>query len=376
MPYRRGDEGPAAAFYRVDAGFHPEAPPAIRRFVSALEAQTKLPRRGVSTWPTDSDSVERTAQAFARAADNLFFAGLDLASDDAAQLDRFALEFLVDPQVRGMFDDGRLREPEAANYAALRAERRNLVPNEPLLYYAMGCFWGEWLVRQTSSRWFLFAPLLPLQSFPDMLRTGSLTALSPFSLATKLLADPAESLAGKVAAMPEGTLFGPVALCASISDSEEILRRLVGPKVEEATRLLKQGKNDAAFRLLDKAIDADPGNGHLLFQAAILGWEHKRFEFIHRATALQLELAPRSAEIRHNFAAIESMREGGLEPSIAMLEELVAEDPDYARARLTLASSLLEAGRRDEARRHAQWVVDHDAALAPQARGVLDESLL
>jgi len=374
MAYRRGDEGPAAVFYKAYARFYEETPSVIRRFVSALEAQTRLPRRGVPTWPTDLDTVQRTAQAFARAAANVFFAELDLESADAAQLERFALEFLVDPRIRDMFEGGRLRTADEEAYAALQESEDNRIADEPLLHYAMGCFCGEWLVRHTDSKWFLYAPLKPVQSFPDLLRTGSLTALSPFSVVTKMLANPAgESLVPKVQAMGESTLFGPVALCATISDSEEILRQLVGKKMEKAAKLLRSGKNDAAFRVLEDAVDADPGNGHLLHQAATLAWEHQQFGLIHRATFLMLKLVPDDPQIRHNFAAIESMREGGLEPALKILRELVEEDPTYSRARLTLASCLLEADRKDEARTHAEWLVANDEDFEEPAKGLLRE---
>lgn len=373
MAYKRGNEGPASVFYKAYASYFDETPPAIRRLVAAVESRTNLPRRGVPTWPVDADTVARTAEALVESAHSLFHEELDVGRNDPSQLDRFAIEYLVDPQMRRMFDDGRLRDEEA--YAALQGEERNRVADEPLLYYALGCFWGEWLVRHAEdARWFLHAPLKPIQSFPDMLRTGTLTALSPFSLATKLLADPAaESLAPKFAAMPSQVLFGPVALCATISDSEEILRELVGAPVERATKLLKQGRTDAAIRLLEDAVEGDPRNGHLLQQAAMLGWEHQRFAFVHRATSLQLALAPDEAEIRHNFAAIESMREGGLERALALLERIVEEEPSYTRARLTLASCLHEAGRDGDARTHAKWLVEHDPDLGERARELLAE---
>ena len=374
MAYRRGDEGPAAVFYKVYGSYFPETPPATRRFVSAIEAQTNLPRRGVSTWPTDLDTVEATARAFASAAKNLFDVQLDPESDDATQLDRFALEYLVDRDMSTLFTDGELRADAEESYAEMQEQERNRVADEPLLHYAMGCFWGEWLVRHTMSRWFLFAPLDPIQSFPDMLRTGTVTALSPFSLVTKLLANPgADALAPKVELVSDQTLFPPVALCASISDSEEILRELIGPSVPRAQKLLKKRDTDGAFRILEDAIDKDPENGHLLHRAATLGWEHEQFSMVHRATFLQLKIAPRSAEIRHNFAAIESMREGGLAAAIEDLEGLVEEEPTYTRARLTLASCYHEAGRPDDARPHAEWLVENDPELAEPAQSLLDE---
>ncbi|MHC4939376.1 MAG: tetratricopeptide repeat protein [Planctomycetota bacterium] len=373
MAYRRGDEGPAAIFYKVYGSYYPETPSAIRRFVHAIEAQTNLPRRGVSTWPTDSDTVAETAQAFARAAANLFFAELDLDSDDAAQLDRFALEYLVDPELRKLFEDGSLRPDMEEKYGAIQEEETNRVADEPLLHYAMGCFWGEWLVRHTDSRWFLHAPLDPVQSFPDMLRTGTVTALSPFSLVTKLLANPADSLASKVPLMPDQMMFGPVALVASISDSEEVLRELVGREVSNATALIRDGKTGEALALLEDAVDKNSDNGHLLHQVAVLAWEHQQFALIHRAAFLQLKIAPESPEIRHNFAAIESMREGGLESAIETLEQLVGENPDYSRARLTLASCYLEANRPDDARREAKWIVANDPELEEQAKGLLGD---
>lgn len=98
----------------------------------------------------------------------------------------------------------------------------------------------------------------------------------------------------------------------------------------------------------------------------MLAWENQQFALIHRTTFMQLKLAPETPEIRHNFAAIESMREGGLESAIETLEELVLESPEYTHARLTLASCYHEANRPDDARREADWIVENDP-IAPAA---------
>ncbi|MEM8882558.1 MAG: tetratricopeptide repeat protein [Planctomycetota bacterium] len=372
MAYVRGDEGPAEVFYQSGASSYDETPAGIRRFVGSLESQTRLPRRGVPTWPTDVETVRATAAAFATAARNLFFEELDLDRDDIGQMDRFAQEHFVDPRVRKLFRNGELDDAET--YGEMVETQAVRVPDEPLLNYAMGCWIGEWLVRHADARWFLFAPLKPVQSFPDALRTGTLTALSPFSLATKLLADPAgEALPPKVAVLPADTIFTPVALCASVSDSEHILAEMVGPAMRKATAMLQRGETDAAFDLLADEVDRQPTNGHLLHQVAMLGWEHEELAIVHEATRLQREVAPESVEVAHNFAAIESMREGGLEGAIAILEEILERDATYTRARLTLASCLHEAGRFDEARVHAQWLIDHDPELSGPARELLSE---
>ncbi|MHC4955407.1 MAG: tetratricopeptide repeat protein [Planctomycetota bacterium] len=367
MAYKRGDEGPASVFYKAYAKFYDETPSGIRRLVNAIESATDLPRRGVSTWPTDARTVEETAAAFAEAARNIYFAELDLDSKGAAQLDRFAREHLIDPNLRPLLDD-------SEKYGAAMEAEDVRVPDEPLLFYAMGCFIGEWLVRHAGCRWFLHAPLDPIQSFPDLLRTGTLTTLAPFSLATKLLADPVgASIESLLPALPSATLYLPIALCATVSDSEEALRELAGPKIERATELLKERRQEEAFDLVEAAVEKNKDNGHFLHQVAALGWDYHEYGIVHRASELQLELAPDSTEAQHNFAAIESMREGGLEPAIKMLERLLESDPGYARTRLTLASCYQEAGQKLKAMAQAQWLLDNEPEYAEPAQSLLDE---
>ena len=120
-------------------------------------------------------------------------------------------------------------------------------------------------------------------------------------------------------------------------------------------------------------MERQPENGHLLHQIAALGWDHEEYAIVHRASELQLALAPASAETRHNFAAIESMREGGLDNSILLLEALVEQEPAFTRARLTLASCYREAGRLDAATEQARWLVENDEDLAPAAQTLLTD---
>ena len=367
MAYQRGDEGPARVFYKAYARFYDEAPGVVRRLVSTIENATGIPRRGLSTWPTDARAVEETAAALVQAVRNIFFFELDLDNDDAGQLDTLAREHLIDPALRRTLDDD-----EA--YAEIVGKEQQCVPDEPLLYYAIGCFMGEWLVRHAGARWFLHAPLDPIQSFPDLLRTVTLTNVAPFSLATKLLVDPVGASFEAVAhTAPTATLFGPLALCATISDSEEILKTLLGPKFEKAAAVLKSGKKERAFDILEAEIEKQPTNGHLLHQVAALGWDYQEYGIVHRASELQLELAPDSTETRHNFAAIESMREGGLEHAIELLEDLLERDPNYARTRLTLASCYHESGQPLKAMAHAKWLVDNDPEHAEPAAELLKE---
>jgi len=367
VAYKRGDEGPAAVFYQIYATYYDETPPGVKRLVDSIERATDLPRRGVSTWPIDERAVAESAAAFAQSANNIFFADLDLDIAGPAPIDTFAREHLVDPALRKVLEDDE-------KYGAILEAESQRVPDEPLLYYALGCFLGEWLVRHAGAKWFLHAPLDPIQSFPDMLRTVTLTALAPFSLATKLIADPlGNSFAAVTHALPAATLYGPAALCASVSDSEEILRELVGEKVAKATERLRAGKKDAAFEMLEAAVEKNKDNGHLLHQVAVLGWDHHEYGLVHRASALQSELAPESTETQHNFAAIESMREGGLEPAIEILERLLESDPGYARTRLTLASCYHESGQPLKAMAMAKWLVDNDPEYAEPAGELLKE---
>ena len=367
MAYVRGDEGPASVFYGVKARYYEQLPPGIKRIVEAVERATDLPRRGVSTWPIDDRAVASAARAFVQAANNVYFADLDIENPDPAPIDAFVREHLVDRALRKTIDD-----PGA--YAAILEAESQQVPNEPLLYYALGCYLGEWMVRHCGARWFLFAPLDPIQSFPDLLRTVTLTTLAPFSMATKMIADPVGSaFASVVAAVPDAALFGPVALCASASDAEEVLRGLMGESIPKAVKMLRSGKQKAAFDLLEKEVEKNRENGHLLHQVAVLGWDYHEYGLVHRASELQRDLAPGSTETQHNFAAIESMREGGLDHAIEILEGLLERDPDYTRTRLTLASCYQEAGQPLKAAAMAKWLVDNAPDYAEPASELLKE---
>jgi len=365
--YRRGDEGPVASFYEIRGSYYPEPPAPVRKLVDAIEAATDLPRRGVSTFPTDAESTAETAAAFVRAAGNIFFAEIDLDSDDASAFDSFVIENLVDPKVRLLLD-----KPE--QYEALRDAGEIRIPDEPLLFYALGCFVGEWLTRHADARWFLYPDLDPRQSFPALVRTGPLSTIAPFSVGCRLLSNPRDGrLADLAKTLPDAVLFRPIALCASVSDSEQVLRELTGKDVERAAALLRKGKSDQAFNRLETLMEANAQNGHLLARIAALGWEHKEYAIVHSASELQLALAPDAPETRHGFAAIESMREGGLERSIEMLEQLIETAPTYGHARLTLASCYREVGRLDEATELASWLVENDPALAQSAQTLLSE---
>jgi hypothetical protein len=127
-------------------------------------------------------------------------------------------------------------EEQEQYYLAAEANR---VPDEPLLYYAMGAFWGERLVRHQEVEWALFEPLRAVQSFPDMVTGAGTICLHPFSQVGKKLADPeGDQLAFKLAAATQNKrYFPPYPLTAALADSEVAAAASLPPDARQALKL-------------------------------------------------------------------------------------------------------------------------------------------
>lgn len=368
--YVREEDSAISAFYTPYAELMEVTPSEVLAFVHAIEAATGLSRSD-EVFPASEEAVAGAAAAFVAAAHEVFGFELSLESEDAGQLDRFADAHLIDPVLREFVGPegltGDVPEEEGRRFAeALEAAR---IPNEPLLYYAMGSFWGEWLVRHRQAAWRLYDPLRPVQAFPDMITTASTICVQPFSQVTKKLSDPmGDNLAFK--AKVTGGMsryFPPYLLVASIADARQAESTLLPPEILDAWQLAEQGEHVDALAAFEAYLKPTGDDPRLFYLALPSAWEDQRWQLVEVWSLRALELAPRHPVLNHNLAVLYSDIPEARDEAITMLETALEEDPGYGRAHLTLASVLHDAGRSAEALDHLEWVIEHDPSLRGEA---------
>jgi tetratricopeptide (TPR) repeat protein len=352
-PYVREEDKTTRAFYKPYAPFFRRTPDDVAFFVDALRQRSGLPTSGAD-FPADVKAVRAAAAAFADAANSIYGFTFDLKSPDATQLDRF-----LDAHMNGAI-----------------GER---VPNEPLLYYAMGCFWGEWLVRHRECAWALYAPLNPIQSFPDGLSVQNTICLQPFSQVNKRFSDPeGDNLAFKAdITTADRKLMPPFPLIASTADADQAIRDLMPEGAADALDAWEADDAELALALFKGALDDHPNDPRLLDHAVACAWELERFDEARAWLERLVKLCPDRTHFAHNLAVLLTGAEETVPRAIALLEQALKVDPGYARARITLASLLhdYDLGRTPEAIRHCQWVLanEEDDELTNDAREVLKE---
>lgn len=356
------------AFYEAPSEFEPRTPDDVASIVEALASATSLDRRA-REFPVERESLERAAgalEAVARAEGP----PVDRADPSPAQLDRFIDARVISPALRPFFAAGlprRLERPEEedAYGAAVETSR---IPDEPLLYYCLGAWWGEWLVRHRSAAWALEAPLTVPQWFPDGLTTMLTVCLLPFSQVAKKVADPeGDNLAFKSGLVERPVKeLPPFPLIASLADARHAADALMKPSAREAIRLLEAGEDRAAFDAFLAAVEEDHENPRLLALAVQHAMTGGVFDLAERWQHTLLELVPGHPASRHNLAVIH-LYTGRPAEALSVLEALVAEVPRYGRARLTLAAVLGDAGRAQDALQHLEWVTQNDRQLAGEA---------
>lgn len=346
--YVRKEDAETRAFYKSYAPLFKRTPDEIAFFVEALRQRTDLQTTGDS-FPVDSKTVRSTAAAFIEAARSVYGFSFNLRSGDPSQLDRFVDAHMIDAE------GGR-------------------VPNEPHLYYAMGCFWGEWLCRHRSSAWALHAPLNPLQSFPDAIGVSNTICMQPFSHATKKLADPeGDNLAYKSdIATSDKRKLPPFPLIASIADADQSVRDLLPPSAAASLNAWEKG-DERAFRLFVLAIQETPDNPRILDHAVGCAWDLERWDDVANWLDRLIQLCPDRPHFQHNRAVIFTGSADTMPRAIELLENALRIDPAYARAHLTLASCYHDVGRNQEAIRHCQWVMANDDELKADATELLKE---
>jgi tetratricopeptide (TPR) repeat protein len=368
--YVREDPPDVENGYVPPVPFMEQTPSDLDFFLGRIAEIAQLPRR-VGTYPTDPDTIHRTAQALISAARETYGVSLSLQDSDPAQLDRLANEKLIDERLRPFFAGDRLRADltRAERRAQAAAVREARVPDEPLLYYALGCFWGEWLVAQRGFLWRLYPPLRPVQAFPAFVAIDQTACVHPFSHVTRKLADPeGGALALAVPAAALKRYFPPFLLTASPSDAAHAVREGTPGAVRQAREAATPGE---AVTLFQKALTTVPPTAHLYALAGQAAWDSERWDLAEAWLRQGLELQPRHPVLSDDLARVYARMPDGLERAVPLLEEALAEDPDYARARLRLASCLLQLGRKDEARRQARWVLATEPALKDEAAALV-----
>jgi hypothetical protein len=370
--YRREEAPAIQAFYKPYADFMEETPSDLRSFVERLAWITGLPREGTE-YPTDAQSLRNSANGVVTAAGDVFRFPLDLETDDASQMDRLAEKHLIDAALRPFFGGkglSDLSEDQTKEY--FEATQRLRIPNEPLLYYGMGAFWGEWQVRHRQARWMLYPPLNPLQAFPDMITQGTTICSHPFSQVCKKLTDPeGDNLAFKAqVSSTQKRYLPPYPLLVSLADAEHAVRQLLPEPAQRGLEAEKAGSDEKAWELFCEAATVEE-QPQLLAMMIASAWRLKKYDMVDGISRRLLELVPGHPLTCHNLAVLYCHQPNGMNEAIGLLRQALQSDPRYARAHITMASCLVEAGHEDEARQHAEWVRDNDSELKSEAEKFL-----
>jgi tetratricopeptide (TPR) repeat protein len=370
VSYERQEGPELQAFYRLMVPAAASIPEDLGRLVAQLAERTGLPRRAAE-YPVDEPTIAAAAEELVEGVRAVFGFTLDLAVDDATQLDRFLDAHVIDPALRPFFADGgprkELGEDESRRFAECKAACR--APDEPLLVYALGAFWGEWLVRHRRFQWRLYPPLRPVQAFPDMITAQATICVHPFSQVCKKLGDPeADNLAFKARVFHfTRRYFPPYALLASLADSEQAAIEMLPPSAREALVVQQQGDAKRALELLLRAGEEDTHNPRLLYLIITAAYRLKLFDLMEGTSYHLLEMIPDHPLANHNLAVLYASRKELLPEAEKLLRTALASDPEYSRAHITLAMVLRDLDRIEEAKEHVRWVREHDPEMRAEA---------
>ncbi|MBI3268577.1 MAG: hypothetical protein HYZ53_06110 [Planctomycetes bacterium] len=368
---------PMEAYYRPSHAFDAKPTAELERLLAELARRTEL-SRAAKEFPTDRKSLQRAAAALEGAALDVFSFKLDLAGGAADQLDRFSNAHLIDPSLRPFFLGNDLRRDldptEKKSYSA--ACENSTVPRDPLLYYALGAFWGEWLVLHGRCVWSLAAPLRPIQLFPEPAAVLNTQCVVPFTDVTKKLCEPeVEALAARFSALSANRrCIPPFPLIAGSEDVEAAVREHFSEKTLAALAAEDAGDDERAFTLHAEAIAERPTDAGTLALGVSVAWRLKKWTLVDEWLTRASKASPDTSPIVDNLAALYAEDEAKLPQAIALLERQLSLDPNYGPTHLTLAGCLLDSGRKAEGLKQAQWVVEHDPDLKTEAASMIEEA--
>ncbi|MBL0385921.1 tetratricopeptide repeat protein [Tumebacillus sp. ITR2] len=331
--------------------------------------------RTVGGWKVSTADVQRAAERLVEVVREVFGAPLSLDDEDGTHFDAFLNSHVIAEDLRALFDGARVREglKDAEYEGFARRIAANSIPAEESLYYFLGAYWGEWLVRHRGAVWMLHAPLRPLQAFPDMITSNGTVSLHPFSQVLKKIADPiGDNLAYKAGVFPN-EYIPPYPLIASMADHREATLALLPSEVREAQGAVKQGDMEGALQLLEQAVEREPGNLLLLLQLQQTAWQAQEWELTHKALTSLLRQYPH-ARSYYNLGVFYAQFDL-LDEAVESMRQAILLNPKYGRAKVTMAALLAEQGEVDVARSILTQVLTegYDSTLQEEAQRLLSE---
>jgi len=349
MAYVRVETEQDKGFYEVGVPLMREVGGKLGGFLTSLK-NASAAFRPVAGWRVEVEALAEAAAVFARTAYEVFAVRLSLEDEDPLHLDTFINLHLIPEAVRPLFDGGRIRDGLTdAEYEAFAEQLGAMqIPAEESLYYFLGAYWGEWLVRHRGAQWTLYAPLRPLQRFPDMLSSHGTAVLLPFSQAVKKLIDPATETLGYKAQIFAQEYLAPYPLAAALADATEARLSLLPPLCRVAEEKLASGDVQGAMTVLQAVAEQEPDAEQVLLQLSQVAWQAEEWEVAHGAMTALLRQRPH-ARTFYNLGVFYAQFDL-LDESIESLRQAVLLDPHYDRAKVTMAALLAEMGETAAAR--------------------------
>jgi FimV-like protein len=332
--------------------------------------------RGVEGWSVAEADVKAAALVFAEVAREVFGVTLSLEDEDPLQLDGFLNRYVIAPELRPFFEGAQIQtglsEADYARYVQICEQ--GTIPEEEALYYFLGAYWGEWLVRHREAKWGLYAPLQPMQKLPDMITTtyGSVCLL-PFSQVAKKLADPAADALGYKAGVFQSAYLPPFPLVARLEDRQEAMLALMPHEARLAEEAVRRRDLDTAIHLLDQALQREPEQLFLLMMMQQVAWQAEEWELAHQAMTALLRLRPH-ARTFFNLGVFYAQFEL-MDQAVESIRQAILLDPQYDRAKLTLGTLLLELGEKEPAREVLEHLAETgvDPQMQAEAQRLLGE---
>ncbi len=349
--------------------------PDLASFIERLQGLTALSIDG-PIYPCDAEHRRLAAGATMRAAREVYDHNLDLSNPDPTALHTFFVRHLIDPSLRPFFKKGELNTTNPSAY--VRALDKTRLPNAPLLYFALGCFYGEWLTKHTLCHFATEAPVQPMQDCFDATETGQVVLLYPFSHVTKALRDPqGDGIWCKADFEQDRVRLLLPSTYVEVDEDGRITERAAdGSEAQEFHGSLPLFRDDEqALERLPRWLEERPHDTllrELAMEAAF------RVGDLATAEALADDLVRLEPKPLHLLRRVDLRWRRNNAASDDLLEDLDAAlklEPRFARARLRRADVLANLGRVDEAVIELEVVLDRcrEPTTRKLAQELLDE---
>lgn len=361
-------------YYRTPPLLAAGEPENLQAFLARLQEESAA-FRSVGGWSVFTSDLQQAAERFAVAARKEFGVALSLDDEDATHLDAFLNQHVIAPELRPLFDGAKVREqlPDAEYERYAKRIEANQIPALEALYYFLGAYWGEWLVRHRGAVWMMHAPLRPLQAFPDMITANGTVCLHPFSQVLKKINDPVGDNLAYKANVFHHEYLPHYPLIASMADSREATLALMPPEVGLAQTALKHGDGEAALLLLQQASEREPHNLLLLLQVQQVAWQAEEWEIVHKALTSLLRQHPHARSF-YNLGVFYAQFDL-LDEAVESMRQAILLDPQYGRAKLTMAALVAEQGEVDVAKAILEQVLNegYDSTIQDEAKRLMYE---